>query len=375
MEVDFVFGVVVALNVGTNLLKFLVERLMGLLNGFLNLFLEGLGRDIFGHLILHNFFFFLLQGALCKYILKKKKDRSSYTIMAATLQKQNTVLHISALYAFKQVVRLIRESCKHKFITFEVWGEQNALGKAYLVSKGLSRDCVHTCKARYACTLFKRGGSLLDIPYGQPSKTLSCLFEFIVPLMDLSAFLSKIRLCAALQILFESGPHVILNQMDNDLEVQRSGRFEDVDPKHLCESQKIGRSIAWPSMHFSKVFSSEANWFLKNMQQTGVPKSSRKLTYFVYSDNKLDILNSFADVEARQADSKPAKCADPNTRFILGVETKKIRSILRNVNKQSIVTVCLNKKLPLVMTTGLGNANAQDSYFMCAIAPEKHHSW
>ena len=203
--------------------------------------------------------------------------------MAATIKKDNTVIHISALYAFKQVVRLFKESCKQKYITFEVWGNPSSFGKAFLISKSLSKDCVHTCKSQYACTIFEKGTCLLDIPHRPVSNTKNLLYEFILPTLQLSKFLCNIRICAALHIYSDNKSMISIDQLDDQLAVQRSDQFEDIDPRFLSESQKIGRSIAWPRMEFSKIFSSEAQWFLKNIHKIGLPKNSKKkLTYFLY---------------------------------------------------------------------------------------------
>ena len=300
------------------------------------------------------------------------------TPASALVAKTNTTIYLSANYGFKLFVKLFKESTKNKIICFKVLGYQHQFGKALLQTNALSKDFVYTCKATYSCCTYPNGSCLLNVPIPEANEdqTYEQMFEFSVEVDKLVSFLSRARMCSALQLRFKkegASNFVCMEQLNDNLKLLFSNQTRDIDPSKLGEPNKIVCDIQWPTMHFSKIFRSKAQWLLQKINNSRNEKAtqstSQKITYFCCAQNTINIYNS---QEATQIwyDSNNKKKKEEC--FVLGIETKRFKSILRSVNEQCIVSVLLHPKLPFTITVNLGNSKSTESRFICAIAPEYH---
>ena len=313
------------------------------------------------------------------------------------ITKQNTAIYLASNYSFKLLTRLSKETTNKRLSTLNLVGYPQTFGKAWLQMHEWSNNYVTMSKGSYACSIYDRTTSLLNVrkTYTSVDAIRKQLFMFSIHSEPLLKFLSGIRVSSPLRITFGE-KSVLIEQMDDNMEAFASQTFLDVPREAPLVHPK---SVVWPVLKYSSVFRADDKWFaekLKGSKTYGNKRAANKKKFAMFARQGAKIKVLFVDQlpKIEEADASfPFQAITPPPKkkgrriieksgrpaalhpFLIAVETEHLKKIIKYVNKQSIVTILLDPNLPVVVSVDLGNAKSRESSFMTAIAPVVHYAW
>ena len=307
------------------------------------------------------------------------------------ISKQNTAIYLASNYSFKLLTRLGKETTNKRLTTLQLVGYPQTFGKAWLQMHDWSNNLVTMSKGSYACSIYDRTSSLLNVrkTYKGVEAMQKQLFLFSVASDPLLKFLSSIRVSSPLRITF-GAKSVLIEQMDDDMKAFASQSFLDVPPEPPLVNPK---HVVWPVLKYTSVFRADDKWFAEKLKGSKIdqnqrPPNKKKFTMFARQGSKMKVL--FGDqlpqltevpfVETTPPPKKKGRKISKAGRsarhhFLVAVETEHLKKIIKYINKQSMVTILLDPNLPVVVSVDLGNARSRESSFMTAIAPVVHYAW